>query len=68
MGHRGNPAVAAEIDRLLDRIHGAGRCSGILVDEASVGHYRRRGVQLPYCHVNDFLKAGVRPFLAPRGS
>lgn len=68
MGHRGDfrhPEVAAEIERLIDRIHASGGRCGILVDEASIDRYRRRGVQFLYCHVNDFLRAGARRFVVP---
>ncbi len=66
MGHGGDyraPAVQQVVNEVIARTREAGRQVGILVDDANVSDYVRRGVRFLYTHVNDFIAHGARGFV-----
>ncbi len=75
LGHGGRidgPEMAGIIRTTLERIAGAGRASGMLVDEATVATFAAAGASLLYCHANDFIRIGAGLFrariVAPTGA
>lgn len=69
MGYGGDyrvPAVAAEVDRLIGAIAGAGRAAGMLVTADTIRAVAATGASFLYLHANDFLRAGIQPFIAAK--
>jgi 2-keto-3-deoxy-L-rhamnonate aldolase RhmA len=58
------PAVQAVIDEIIARTRAAGRHVGVLVDDDNVADYCRKGVRFLYTHANDFIRTGVKDFVA----
>jgi 2-keto-3-deoxy-L-rhamnonate aldolase RhmA len=67
LGHGGRidgPDMTDIIRATLERIAGAGRASGMLVNESTVAAFAAAGACLLYCHANDFLRIGAAIFRA----
>lgn len=65
LGYRGSwdgPEMQRVIREVLDRIHTAGKASGMLVNEHTLDAAKQQGISFLYCHVNDFIRVGVRAF------
>lgn len=66
MGTGGNylaEPVAGEIDRLIERISGAGKVAGMLVNRDTIQRYEQAGAVFLYLHANDFLMHGRQGFV-----
>ena len=71
MGYGGDysqPAVLAELDRVIARTREAGRCVGAMVKEHDLRDWQRKGATMLYTHVNDFVAAGLRQWRAIAGT
>jgi 2-keto-3-deoxy-L-rhamnonate aldolase RhmA len=65
LGHAGDyhhPAVQKVLANTVERIVAAGRAAGMMVKEADVAEWRRRGVAFHYTHLNEFAELGARAF------
>jgi 2-keto-3-deoxy-L-rhamnonate aldolase RhmA len=65
LGHEGDyqhPAVRKVLADTVARITAAGRAAGMMVKEADVAEWRRRGVAFHYTHLNEYAALGARAF------
>lgn len=64
LGQAGHPDVLVKVDEAIDRITGAGKIAGTLVNSGNVQHYLEKGVKFVTTAVAPWLENGAKEFLS----